>query len=240
MTEASQTPERVVTALQAAQLCKSGEWITDLTAIDIAFSAVNEARRPRAEEPDGWRAVVIRHGEDFASAIMQATRERLSAQFEHAAVFDDFDDSMVSAVRVGATAVYRVQATAVAASLKGIDIVCGVLGSLAVPALWVRTGKRFVELIRIFSEGYRKAEGPAEEKVFIAVVDLLEQHAIVDYDALARRDFQQAYGSISPTTDQVVDTLRAEMSEADIKLALQSMEARGVLRKRSGRWSIPF
>lgn len=237
----STTPER-----DAEELLRSGEWKTNVDVGKEIFQRCTELR-------DGWKtwsslgmSIVVRNytGPDRSldqlfQAFNEIEHEYLARNSEMRILPRPRYDDGLMALRVHPFAIYRVGKTFQSGALDALSLPLA-LGTVSpypfLMAAWA--GLTLLQLYRKIVGGYERLTDPAERAVFEAVHKKASELAVVNYDGLRDQAFENVYGSISPSTDDVCLELKGHFNPTDVLRALGDLKAREILTKNAERWFI--
>lgn len=101
-------------------------------------------------------------------------------------------------------------------------------------------GASVADSIRKVAESYVKISDPAEQSVFETVWALSTRLKVRDFDALAAKRYDEAYGIEFPTEEELRTSL-AQLPSADVNRAISDLVNREILlREAGGRLKIAF
>jgi hypothetical protein len=86
---------------------------------------------------------------------------------------------------------------------------------------------------------YARLDG-LDRNVFEAIHEAQNEWIITNYDAIAQRQYSQAFGQVAPTASDVVARLSANPSEARVRSVLANLVSRGILDTDGLRYWIRF
>jgi len=217
----------------ADRLLASGDWLAESEYLD-RISRISVADRNRFADGRVEPSVddIIRSRNELI--------EGLRASFEHCVIANDSEaDSQGLELRIGKGAVYKILPTLRESLADFLGLLFAGLTSTKLFTLFVVwAGVSAWKIVRTLIRGFERMTDPVEYAVFEAVFALQGEVSVRDYDALKERDFDAAYGTIAPTTEEVAGKLAPEHSRDSVQGALDALKQREILREREGRWSI--
>jgi|GEM_PF-5240960 len=233
-------PGPIVTEEEALSLCKTGEWLTDLTLTDKISHRASAFGRTFGD----WTKVgiLLRDSQtitDTYSAFVRVLRERLEFKYIKPPPFSLF--SVFSELRIRPNVVYKIGPTACKSVKNILGLILAIAASSPFPTLLlVWAGLEMDPIIRTILNGYEKLTDPLEKIAFEAVYKLHGKLSVVNYDALQNKDYSSAFGYIAPSISDIEAEVESRFTKEELGRALASMKSREVLGENAGRWYIRF
>lgn len=228
----------IITEEEAIKLCSGGEWITDLKIKDMVADKAKELQQQFQEwkQPDmpGPNISHIVNAFDSVNSV-------LDELFEHKVIAFTGLLSPFAELRVRANAVYKVIPTLMNTAVHGISLVIAVLAVTTFSNLfliWAGVGVNVVTIVYKLYKGWEILSDPDERLVFEEIFKLQGKLVTVNYDAVKNKDFDAAYGTVSPPTDDIAAAIGNRLSRRELEKTLAALKNRDVVHQRRGRWSI--
>ena len=143
--------------------------------------------------------------------------------------------------RVKPNAVFHVSKAINEILVRGIGLFFAYLNPVCLASLYYAwLAYSFSDFVNKLCECYIEIKNPDHQIVFEAVFKLQNQLCIINYDALQKRDFDKAYGKISPSTQEIVEAISGHLPTERINDILYDLNSREILNEKNGRWAIDF
>ena len=218
--------ERVFTVIieeEAARLYATGNWISDIQVIDRIHQQSKNVVDARALQE-----------------FFHASREILPEIVESKYIKQTFDSCQVE-LRIKAGIIFKVKSTALDLGINGLGLILAIFSTTTWPFFFpVWLGLSVIVLVKSLYKGWESIRDPDERLIFEAIFRYQGRACVVNYDALENKNYNEAYGFVSPTVQNILLEIGHELTERETNKALASLGSRGIVEKRDGRWAISF
>jgi len=221
--------------MQAYALVNSEEWVfnTDIPSALSSFTEIIPLQSKVMLELDLIKELSSNY------KIENETHRALAGVFQTNYITQPREDYLL-AFRLRQFCVYKLGKASKDGLLKFLGIVAAgyALTPITGPLAWIAPGIAGWEFIKSIVLAYERIEDPDEKMVFETIYILERRPIIVDYRAYEKEDFLNAYGHAWPNIDDLNNELNGKLTEKELKKALVSLKARGIISNKQNRWQI--
>ena len=229
----------IISEGEALQLCQSGEWITDLRVGD----RIHQKSEDILATFQDWPSSNQTHDFDALTEFFQLCPIILSESetVEAKHIIQRFDLTSMMELRVKAGVVFKLKSAALDLGINGLGLILAIFSTTTWPLYFpVWLGLSLTVLIRTLYKNLESIRDPDEKLAFEAIFRCQGRYCVVNYLALQHKEYDEAYGFVSPTVSDLSAEIKGQISDREIIKALASLESCGIVKQRNGRWSISF
>lgn len=226
-----------VSLLRAAELCETGEWLTDTLAMGQISDSAATLRTELAIDDDTQREWLL--NEVYTKVFEEsnnAVNKLLLERFEYFIIKDpDERPSAMLEFRLRPNTVLKV-GQAVPALFRGLALIYAVFTITPLPfVLKLNLGIQIFEIGQRLLQCWESIEDPDERLVFEAVFRLQGKRS---GEILKLRDYPQTPWLLESDLEGIA--LEVGLEQRDVVKTLSGLQRRGILAQKDGRWSIAF
>jgi len=229
----------IISEGEAARLCQSGEWITDLHVCDRIQQKSEDILAAFPDWPSSNQTPTVDPLTELFQLCPIILSDSEAVEAKHIA--QRFDVTSRMEIRVKPGVVFKVKSAVLDLGINGLALILAIFSTTTWPLYFpVWLGLSLTVLIRTLYKNLESIRDPDEKVVFEAIFRCQGRFCIVNYLALQNKEYDEAYGFVSPTVDDISAEIKGQLSHREITKALASLELRGIVKDRNGRWSISF
>ena len=229
----------IISEEEATQLCQSGEWITDKQVRDRIEQKSKDILAAFPNWPSSNQTPDARLLTEFFQLcpIVLSDSEAVAAQH----IAQRFDITSRMEIRIRPGVIFKAKSAALDLGINGLALILAIFSTTTwAPYFSVWLSLSFAVLIRTLYKNLESIRDPDEKAVFEAIFRSQARCCIVNYAALLNKQYDEAYGLVCPSVDDLSTEIKGQLSHRKITKALASLKLRGIVKDRNKRWSISF
>lgn len=224
---------------EAARLYQTGDWITDLAICDRVDQESKDILVRFPNWPSSSQTPDVKARVKFFQECPAILSESESIEAKY--ITQRFDHTPGMELRIKPGTVFKVKSAALDLGINGMGLILAIFSTTTWPLyfpVWLCLS--LTVLIRTLYKHWESIRDPDERLVFEGIFRYQGRACVINHDALQNRKYDEAYGFIAPTAHDLSTEIGGQITYHAIIKALASLESRGIVKERYGRWSISF
>lgn len=238
-----------VTAIEAEELISTGEWFDDDDGVEQFFKPsyrkIPQNQWDEITKIFGCLDESGLKGELFRNqifSIRNLIRGSFSKHFEYCQIIQDPIDykKIRPEIRVKKGKVFRIQKASQDIAAGVTSIAAAVFSPAYTLMIIAGGGAQIYDAISKVIDNYVSLDDPIQRDAFESIWRLSGRAKVIDYDALAQKQYSAAYANDFPTMDEVLNDLHGKHAEDMIVTAINYLIKEKIISKKNDELRVAF
>lgn len=254
--------DKLLSTRRAKELVSSGDWVYESDFIRFLDDLIDKGYKVNLS--DGFLLKKLENEKIEPSIPPHEIFNLLYRQIEGMVESQEYlqppespDGVHVLHGRIGYGRILKINPTLNKIAWEGLGIIAAALSIARLDVLFfISVAKNFKDIFQAVVSSWEIIDDAKERFVFELVFMLQSKLSVVNYDALAKKDYGNAYGYLAPSLEEIANSITTyehpeqlpplwrELSHEQLKdnllKVLQELKRREILKEKNMQWSIVF
>jgi hypothetical protein len=254
--------EKLLSTRRAREFVSSGEWIDESDFIHFLDDLINQGYKVNLSDDTLLKKLESERIEpsipihEIVNLLYRQIESMVESQ-EYLQPPESPDGVHVLHGRIGYGRILKINPTLNKIAWAGLGIFATALSIARLDRLFIiSVAQNFRDIFQALKSSWENLDDPKEKLVFELIFMLQSKLSVVNYDALAKKDYNNAYGYLAPSFEEILKAITSyehpeqlpplwkelshEQLKDDLLKVLQELKRREILKEKNMQWSIVF